>query len=326
MRRRHHLQHIVPQQSIDVLHWRHNIGPLLVQCRVRGHPCRLTIEGYLMHLFLDPEGALLWPLQDAHGIGIVLLRAPQQPCQGIQEGTQRIIGVMHVRDELPLQVTRLGKAEQLCRVLRRRDDLSIDSPTRQDDGACNGDSTFELLDGSFSEWIDDRVRQWRRHNWNGHTHPLHTGQQTRVWKHREHGPDDLHDILLTRSSPHGGSPQGKENQGLPPDMRSSSRTPSIALAHPLAGLWDTSELLPDGSLVALLTILQRACRSCNPTGLPLQGTQSGSLRHGYLTPRSHIPGGAFLGFRQGELVIITTPGIDDDVRHLAAEQREVLVA
>src|SRR6266545_6444000 len=435
MRWRHHLQHIVPQQTCDVLHWRHNIGPLLVQCRVRGHPGRLSIKGYLMHLFLDPEGALLQPLQDAHGIGIVLLRAPQQPCQGIQAGPQRIIGVMHVRDELPLQVTRLGKAEQLRRVLRCRDDLGIDSPSRQDDIAGNGDSTFELLDGRFSEWVDDRVRQWRRHNWNRHTPSLQTGQQTRPWKHTEHSPDDFHAVLFTRSAPYCGSPQSKGNQGLPPGLRSPSRTSSMALAHSFTGPWGTSGVHPyqypvlqcrttfdehplerpivlfwntrsdgqlclvvrtvlsldlpppsdavlrvtlyrnlllqpllerypaldqqrlecpiifrrhtgrncfggallltpgrhsplpllDNRLVALLTILQYVCTSCNPIRLPLQGMPSGSPRHGSLTPRSPIPGGAFLGFRQGELVIITTPGIDDHVRHLVAEQREVRV-
>src|SRR5215831_18957918 len=134
-----------------------------------------------MHLFLDPEGALL--------------RSLQQPCQGIHAGQQRIIGVMQLRDELPLQVTRLVKAEQLRCALRCSDDLGIDSPIRQDDGACNGDSTCELLDGSFSEWVDNRVRQWRRHNWNRHTPPLHTVQQTRPWKHTGHSPEELYDVL-----------------------------------------------------------------------------------------------------------------------------------
>src|SRR5437870_4676518 len=197
-----------------------------------------------MHLFLDPEGAFLRSLQDAHGIGIVLLCAPQQPCQGIQAGQQRIIGVMQLRDELPLQVTRLVKAEQLRCTLCCSDDLGIDSPTRQDDGACNGDSTFELLDDSFSEWVDNRVRQWRRHNWNGHTHTLHTGQQTKPWKHIEHSPDDFSDVLPTRSSLRCRFPQGKGNQGLPPGVRSSSRIPSMALAHHLTGPLGTSRLHP----------------------------------------------------------------------------------
>src|SRR5215831_13888779 len=148
-----------------------------------------------MHLFLDPEGALL--------------RSLQQPCQGIQAGQQRIIGVMQLRDELPLQVTRLVKAEQLRCPLRCSNDLGIHSPTRQHDGTCNGDSTCELLDGSFSEWVDDRVRQRHRHNWNGHTHTLHTGQQTRPWKYTERSPDDLYDVLLTRSSLRCRFPQGK---------------------------------------------------------------------------------------------------------------------